>query len=121
MEARFIRLIALLNVVVLGLAATTRAEGGTFRILRVEEPTIADIYAAMNSGELTCRQLVQSYLNRIAAYDKKGPTLNAITVVNPQALALATELDAKYVQSWPTGPLHCIPVIVKDNYNTADL
>lgn len=75
----------------------------------------------MHAGELSCRRLVQMYLDRIAAYDKQGPALNAIVLVNPNALALADALDARFAQSGFTGPLHCIPIIVKDNYNTVDM
>ena len=121
MKARPLRLIMLLSVWVYGLSSMALAEGGPFRLQRTEEPTIAEIHAAMTSGDLTCRQLVQWYLNRIEAYDRKGPTLNAITMVNPNALALATELDGKFAQSGVTGPLYCIPVIEKDDYDTADL
>src|SRR5215467_3814973 len=70
---------------------------------------------------LTCRALVQMYLDRIAAYDKKGPALNAIVVTNPDALKLADTLDARSVQLGPIGPLHCVPLIVKDNYETVDM
>src|SRR5262249_47962940 len=59
--------------------------------------------------------------DRIEAYDKKGPALNAIIMVNPNALAVADALDAKYAQSSFAGPLHCVPVIVKDNFNTVDM
>ena len=58
------------------------------RAFRVEETTIAQVHAAMRSGGLTCRTLVQAYLRRIDAYDKRGPAINAITVVNPDALAI---------------------------------
>jgi Asp-tRNA(Asn)/Glu-tRNA(Gln) amidotransferase A subunit family amidase len=85
------------------------------------EATIADIRAALASRELTCRQVVQMYLDRIEAYDKKGPVLNAIIMINPNALAAADALDAKFAQSGFTGPLHCVPLIVKDNFNTADM
>ena len=78
------------------------------------EATIDDIHAAYKSGELTCRQLVQMYLDRIAAYDKKGPAINAIITVNADALKEADRLDAAYKSSGPVGPLHGIPVIVKD-------
>jgi Asp-tRNA(Asn)/Glu-tRNA(Gln) amidotransferase A subunit family amidase len=89
---------------------------------RVEEATIAEIHAAMASGRLTARQLVQLYLDRIAAYDKQGPALNAMVTVNPAALARADSLDAAYARSGRlTGSLHGIPVIVKDNYDTRDL
>jgi Asp-tRNA(Asn)/Glu-tRNA(Gln) amidotransferase A subunit family amidase len=88
----------------------------------VEETTIAEIHRAMREGRLTARSLVESYLARIVAYDKQGPALNAIVVTNPRARVRADSLDA-YVSRTGTliGPLHGIPVIVKDNYDTADL
>ena len=89
--------------------------------MRTDEATVSDIRAALQARELTCRQLVQMYLDRIAAYDKKGPALNAIIMVNPNALATADALDAKFAQSGFAGPLHCVPLIVKDNFNTADM
>jgi len=78
------------------------------------EATIDDIHAAYKSGELTCRQLVQTYLDRIEAFDKSGPNINAIITVNSEALKEADRLDAAYKASGPVGPLHGIPVIVKD-------
>ncbi len=87
----------------------------------VVEASIADIHAAMRGGRLTCRQLVDAYLARIEAYDKQGPALNAIVVVNPSVRAEADEMDRRYRQSGPTGSLHCIPVIVKDNFDTIGL
>jgi amidase len=87
----------------------------------VTEATIADVHAAMRSGTLTCRGLVQKYLQRIAAYDKSGPAINALVVVNPAALTVADSLDRRAANGGLTGPLHCIPVIVKDNFETTDL
>ena len=87
----------------------------------VEEATIADIETAMKAGRLTCAALVESYLRRIDAYDKKGPALNAITVINPEARGQAAELDRRMKASGPAGPLHCIPFIVKDNFETVGL
>lgn len=87
----------------------------------VVEATIADIHRAMRAGELTARELVQHYLDRIAAYDKQGPAINAIIVVHPDALARADSLDEAFAQSGMVGPLHGIPIIVKDNYDTYDL
>jgi amidase len=87
----------------------------------VEETTIAKIHAAMRSKQLTCHDLVSAYLERIAANDKKEPPLNAIVVTNPNALAEADALDAKFKKSGLTGPLHCIPAIVKDNFETIGL
>src|SRR6266851_4243920 len=88
---------------------------------RVEETTIAQIHGAMKAGGLTCRALVDAYLRRIDAYDKNGPSLNAIVMVNPDARALADELDRRFAQSGPVGPLHCVPTIVKDNFETIGL
>ena len=88
---------------------------------RVEETTIADVHAAMRAGTLTCHELVAEYLRRIEAYDKNGPALNALVVVNPDALRVADSLDARFQRGGLTGPLHCIPMIVKDNFETVDL
>src|SRR6266571_3921360 len=78
------------------------------------EATIEDIQNAYRSGRLTSRQLVQLYLNRIEAYDKKGPGLNAIITINPKALEEADRLDSAFKRSGFVGPLHGIPVIFKD-------
>src|SRR5439155_862843 len=94
---------------------------GAFDVFRYEEATIADIHAAFKAKTLTCRALVQIYLDRIEAYDRKGPALNAIVATNPDALKVADALDAKYARSGPVGPLHCVPLIVKDNYETTDM
>src|SRR5262249_55612762 len=80
----------------------------------IVEATIDDIHAGYKSGQLTCRQLVKMYLDRIEAFDKKGPAINAIITVNSDALKEADRLDASYKASGPVGPLHGIPVIVKD-------
>jgi Asp-tRNA(Asn)/Glu-tRNA(Gln) amidotransferase A subunit family amidase len=90
-------------------------------VFRIEEATITEIHAAMKAGQLTCRELVQQYLRRIDAFDKNGPAINAIVLVNPNALAEADTLDARYKQYGPAGPLHCIPAIVKDNFETIGL
>ena len=92
-----------------------------FDLVRSDEATIADIHAALKAKTLTCRALVQMYLDRIEAYDRKGPALNAIVLTNPDALKVADTLDTKYAQSGPVGPLHCVPIIVKDNYETTDM
>jgi amidase len=97
------------------------AKANTFRLIWSEEATIADILAALKAKDLTCRQLVQMYLDRIEAYDRKGPALNAIIVVNPNALATADALDARLARSGLAGPLHCVPMIVKDNFDTVDM
>ncbi|MDB5808416.1 MAG: gatA [Betaproteobacteria bacterium] len=88
----------------------------------VEEATIDSIHAALANGTLTCTELVKKYLARIEAYDKQGPALRAIITVNPAALTIAARLDQQYKHNkGRVGPLHCIPVILKDNYNTHDM
>jgi len=78
------------------------------------ETTIDKIHAAYRSGEITCRDLVRAYLNRIEAYDKRGPAINAIITINPDALKDAERLDSAFKASGPVGTLHGIPIIVKD-------
>jgi Asp-tRNA(Asn)/Glu-tRNA(Gln) amidotransferase A subunit family amidase len=87
----------------------------------VHEATIAGIHAAMKAGQLTCRGLVEQYLRRIDVYDKNGPAINAIILTNPQALTQAEEMDRRFKAGGLTGPLHCIPMIVKDNFETIGL
>ena len=87
----------------------------------VMEKTIPELQAAMESGKVTTRQLVQIYLARIAAYDKEGPGLNAMIALNPQALAAADQLDAERRAGRARGPLHGIPIVVKDNYETSEM
>ena len=87
----------------------------------LEETTIAAIHEAMLDGRLSCRRLVEGYLARIEAYDKKGPNLNAIILVNPHALEEADRLDARMEQDGLTGPLHGIPILLKDNVETYDM
>ena len=108
----------LISPIVLFAATITFAQQPRFA---VEEATIAGIHAEMKAGRLTCRALVEQYLRRIDAYDKKGPALNAIVVVNPGVLAQADELDRRYKATGPVGALHCVPAIVKDNFETIGL
>ena len=88
----------------------------------LEEATVATIHAAFAAGELSCAELVDAYLARIAAYDDAGPALNAILTVHPAVRERAATLDARYAADpAAAGPLHCLPVILKDNFDTADL
>ncbi len=75
----------------------------------------------MREGRLTCRGLVDAYIRRINAYDKNGPAINAIVTINPDATKEADEMDRRFAQSGLTGPLHCVPMIVKDNFETKGL
>ncbi len=88
---------------------------------KVEETTIFSVHAAFKAHTLTCHALVAKYLARIAAYDKQGPAINAIITLNPNALVVADSLDKRFAREGLTGPLHCVPMIVKDNFETKDL
>lgn len=87
----------------------------------VIETTIEQVHAAYKSGELTCRQLVQTYLDRIQAYDKSGPSINAIITINPQVFQEADRLDESLKRSGFVGPLHGIPIIMKDQGDVAGM
>ncbi|HEY0510977.1 MAG TPA: amidase [Thermoanaerobaculia bacterium] len=86
----------------------------------LEEMTIADLKAALRSGKETARSLTEKYLARIEALNTKGPELRAVIEVNPEALAIADGLDAERRDKGPRGPLHGIPILIKDNIGTAD-
>jgi len=98
--------------------ATPRAQTRSFELMTA---SIADIQAAVDAGKLTYEGLVGLYLKRIDAYDKKGPRLNAIITINPRALELAREMDAERKAKGRPGPLHGIPMVAKDNIDTADM
>ncbi|MGI8553672.1 MAG: amidase family protein [Dehalococcoidia bacterium] len=85
------------------------------------EATIPELQAALAAGSISSRQLVELYLARIQAYDQQGPGLNAISAINSHAFAEADALDSERRAKGSRGPLHGIPVIVKDNYDTNDL
>ena len=86
------------------------------------EATVAQIHAAMREGTLTCRELVEAYLDRIEAYDQKGPAINSVITINPHALGEADACDAYFEANGEfCGPLHGIPVMLKDNFNTVDM
>jgi amidase len=89
--------------------------------LNIETATIADLDAAFAAGKLTSEQLVGMYLKRITAYDKQGPRINAVITLNPQAMEIAKALDAERKAKGPRSPIHGIPIVLKDNYNTFDL
>src|SRR5258708_21792914 len=89
--------------------------------LNIETATIADLNAVFADGTLTSEQLVSAYLKRIEAYDKQGPAINAIITLNKKALDEARQLDAERKSGNVRQPLHRLPVVVKDNYDTVDM
>jgi len=86
----------------------------------LEEATIDGLQAQMKAGSLTARRLTQAYLDRIEALDRQGPALRSVIETNPEALAIADGLDAERKAKGPRGPLHGIPILIKDNLGTAD-
>src|SRR5258708_14327162 len=102
----------------IGLSAGLSAAENTFRL---EETTIAEIHEAVVAGALSSEKLVELYLARIAAYDRAGPRLNLIIYKNPNAKAEAAALDKERADKGPRGPLHGIPVLLKDNVDVADM
>ena len=85
------------------------------------DASVSQLQAAMAGGTLTAEKLTELFLARIAAYEKAGPKLNAIITLNPKALDEARALDAERKAKGPRGPLHGIPVLLKDNFETTDL
>jgi amidase len=101
-----------------GHAQTSKPGGPPFQLM---ETSIDAVHLAYKTGQLTAHQLVQEYLDRISAYDQKGPALNSIITLNPKALEEADRLDAEYKKSGLVGPLHGIPLLVKDEIDTAGM
>jgi Asp-tRNA(Asn)/Glu-tRNA(Gln) amidotransferase A subunit family amidase len=97
------------------------ARGAQAQDSPVFEATINELQEAMASGSVTAVQLVDAFMARIAAYDHQGPRLNAMMRLNPMARAQAEQLDRERAFNGPRGPLHGIPIILKDNYDTFDM
>ena len=86
----------------------------------LDELTIADLQAGMASGKFTAQSLTQKYVARIEEIDRRGPAVNSVIELNPDALAIAEALDQERKAKGARGPLHGIPVLIKDNIDTAD-
>ncbi len=97
------------------------ADYGAGRSFRLMEASISDIHEAMQAGTLPCHSLVQQYLDRIETYDKHGPAVNAMLYVNPLALQQADAMDEEFKRTGKLKPLGCIPIVLKDNFETADM
>jgi amidase len=108
-------------ILTLTLASSALLSAQTPAPFDVQEATISQVHEAMKAGRLTCRDLVDQYLKRIEVYDKNAPAINAILLVNPDARTEAADLDRRFAQSGLSGPLHCVPMIVKDNFETRGL
>jgi amidase len=106
-----------------GLSAGVAASLADFRAEAVEpsnEQSVAELQAALASGRITSKVLTESYLSRIASIDQQGPALRSVIEVNPDAVSIAEKLDRERKEKGPRGPLHGIPVLIKDNIDTAD-
>ncbi len=99
-------------------AAASPASG--IKPFELEEITIADLQDGMKSGKFTARSLVEAYSARIDEIDKQGPAINSVIEMNPDALSIADSLDQERKAKGPRGPLHGVPVLIKDNIDTAD-
>ena len=108
----------LLYSLILAVCTSQRAHATS---VELSNATIAQINAAFDKGTLTSEQLAKMYLKRIEAYDKKGPAINAVITLNPKAIETAKALDQERKAKGPRSPLHGIPIILKDNYDTFDL
>jgi amidase len=89
-------------------------------VFELDEATIATLSEGMRTGRWTARGITEQYLARIAEVDRAGPTLRSVLEINPEALAIADQLDAERKASGPRGALHGIPVLVKDNLDSGD-
>ena len=107
----------LLLVATLAVAGCSKQSDAPFNL---EEATVESVKAALRDGRVTCRSVTQQALERIDALNRKGPVLHAVVETNPDALTLADALDRSYAQTGVMGPLHCAPLLVKDNFNTGD-
>lgn len=107
--------------IVATLLATTLVPVAARKAIDLDTATIADLNAAFQAGTLTSEKLVEMFLARIQAYDRQGPSLRAVITVNAKALETARALDAERKTKGPRSPLHGIPVILKDNFDTSDM
>jgi amidase len=103
------------------LAAELRGAGAQeVKAFELDEITVAELQDGMKAGKFTARAIVEKYLERIEAIDKRGPALNSVIELNPDALTIADSLDAERKAKGPRGPMHGVPVLIKDNIGTAD-
>ncbi len=109
------------KLLVLAVGVVLMAANAFGQQFQLMEASINDIHGAFQSGKLTCRGLVQQYLDRIKAYDQQGPTINAMLYLNPKALDQSEAMDKAFKRGAKLKPLQCIPLVLKDVYDTADM
>lgn len=111
----------LFPLLLLLLSCSQSQDSSEFNRLGLEEISVTELQARYESGDLTTRQVVQAYLDRIEAVDRSGPSLNSVLSVNPNALDIAGRLDQERRDGTVRGSLHGVPILLKDNINTADM
>src|SRR3982074_1636582 len=109
------------TVLVFALLLIPRADCVTDRSFHLMETSIADIHKAMQAGTLTCHNLVKKILDRIHAYAQQGPAIDSMLYINPASLAQADAWDQDFRRTHKLKPLGCIPIVLKDNFDTADM
>jgi amidase len=114
-------LVALLAIAGCGSPESAKQASTAAKPFELMEATVADVHEAFKTGTLTSRKLVEMYLARIEAFDKQGPAINSVLDLNPKALEQADKLDATYRSSGPIGPLHGIPILLKDQIDAAGM
>jgi amidase len=106
---------------VFALLLIPRADCAPERTFHLMETSIANIHQAIQAGTLTCHNLVQQYLDRIHAYDQEGPTIDSMLYINPASLEQADAFDKDFQRTHKLKPLGCVPIVLKDNFDTADM
>ena len=109
------------KILVLAVAVMVVASNAAGQQFQLMETSISEIHHGLQSGKLTCHSLVQQYLDRIKAYDQQGPALSAMLYVNPKVLEQADAMDKALKRGATLKPLQCIPLVLKDVYDTADM
>lgn len=102
-------------------SCSSQPERSLYEQIGLEEITIDELQQGFENGDYTIRQVVEAYLNRIEVIDRNGPSLNSIRELNPNALEIAEELDRELQEGIIRGPLHGIPIVLKDNIDTFDM
>src|SRR5947209_9732659 len=101
-------------------ADVNQAPGVRASAFALDEVTVSDLQRQMRQGAITAERIAQLYLERIEEIDRRGPALRAVIELNPDALSIARSLDVEFKTKGPRSPLHGIPVLLKDNIDTAD-
>src|ERR1700676_4187171 len=109
------------TVLVVALLLIPHADCVPDRSFHLMETSFADIHQAIQAGTLTCHDLVQQYLDRIDAYDQQGPAIDSMLYINPASLQQADAFDREFRRTHQLKPLGCIPIVLKDNFDTADM